>query len=83
LAHGVLTALEQQRENHLLPDIIPENVANIQCILKTIVQVTTQLLLVLTNKLQVVLFSTRICVNNEVLQKPFNLQNPFLVDAML
>ncbi len=29
------------------------------------------------------MFSTCICVNNELLQKPFGSQNPFLVDAML
>jgi hypothetical protein len=83
LAHGVFTALERRWENHLLPDIIPENVTSIQCILKTIVQVAMQLSLVLANKLQAVLFSTCIRVNNELLQKPFGSYNPFLVDAML
>ncbi len=83
LAHCTLTALERRRENHLLLDVIPKNIASIQCILKTIVQVATQLLLVLANKLQAVLFSTCIHVNNELLQKPSDSQNPFLVDTML
>jgi hypothetical protein len=42
-----------------------------------------QLSLVFVNKLQAVLFSTWIHVNNELLQKPSGSQNPFLVDAML
>jgi hypothetical protein len=83
LAHGTFTALERGQENHLLPNVVPENVASIQCILKTIVQVATQLSLVLVNKFQAVLFSTCIHVNNELLQKPFGSQNPFFVDAML
>jgi len=83
LAHGALTTLKRRRENHLLLDIVPENVTNIQCILKTIIQVATQLLLVLVNKLQAVLFSTCIRINNELLQKPSGSQNPFLIDAML
>jgi hypothetical protein len=51
--------------------------------LKTIVQVATQLLLVLANKLQAVMFSTCIRVNNELSQKPSSSQNAFLVNAML
>ncbi len=35
------------------------------------------------NKLQEVLFSICIHINNELLQKPSSLQNPFLVDEML
>ncbi len=80
LAHGALTTLEWRQDNHLLLDVIPKNVTNIQCILKTIVQVATKPLLVLANKLQVI---KCICVNNELLQKPSGLQNPFLVNAML
>jgi hypothetical protein len=75
--------LERRQENHLLPDIVPENVANIQCILKTIIQVGTQLSLVLANKLQAVMFRTCIRVNNELLQKPSDSQNPFFVDVMM
>jgi hypothetical protein len=42
-----------------------------------------QLSLVFANKLQAIMFSTWIRVNNELLQKPSGLQNPFLIDAML
>jgi hypothetical protein len=66
-----------------LPDIVPENVTSIQCILKTIIQVATQLSLLLVNKLQVVMFSTCIHINNELLQKLSGSQNPFLIDVML
>ncbi len=66
-----------------MPNIVLENIASIQCILKTIVQVATQLSLVLANKLQAVVFSTCIRINNELLQKPSGSQNPFLVDALL